>query len=111
MTQTRLEETSYLRADKFFEWTEFKFCTYKKGAYGPTKSECIDYYSVDYNFVEKPMLFDVLNDGFQTLTIPVSAQYKIELAAPGVSLKKKFPGVKIIGVFELKKGQKITVAL
>ena len=33
---------------KFFEdpdWTEFKFITKKKGAQGPTKEECKDYYT------------------------------------------------------------------
>ena len=52
----------------------------------------------------------MLKDGFQTLTIPVSAMYEIELAAPGNS-HTKHPGVKVNGKFELKKGQKITVAL
>ena len=47
MRQTRLEETSSLTADGVFEWTEFKLSTYKTGAYGPSKSECIDYYSVE----------------------------------------------------------------
>ena len=48
--------------------------------------------------------------GFQTLTINVSAVYKIELVAPGNSFAEH-PGVQIIGIFELKRGQKITVAL
>ena len=54
--------------------------------------------------------FDVLRDGYQTLTIPVTAEFKIELIAPGNSWYKH-PGVKINGKFKLKKGQKITVAL
>ena len=54
--------------------------------------------------------FDVLRDGYQTLTIPVSAEYKIEIIAPGIGNEKR-PGVKINGTFKLKKGQKITVAL
>ena len=29
-------------ADK--NWTGFKFITKKKGAYGPTKEECLEYY-------------------------------------------------------------------
>ena len=68
--------------------------------------------------------------GFQTLTINVSAVYRIELVAPGNSYKKhsgvrmfigifvapgnsyeKHPGVRIVGYFELKRGQRITVAL
>ena len=27
------------------DWNEFEFCTKKKGAYGPTKNECLEYYS------------------------------------------------------------------
>ena len=44
------------------------------------------------------------------MTIPVTAEYKIELVAPGNSWTEH-PGVRIIGMFELKKGQKITAAL
>ena len=29
---------------KFVEWTKFEFQTEKKGAYGPSKNECIQYY-------------------------------------------------------------------
>ena len=29
---------------EFVEWTEFTFITEKKGAYGPSKNECIRYY-------------------------------------------------------------------
>ena len=46
--------------------------------------------------------------------IPVSAVYEIELVASGIELYRcdtKHPGVRIIGKFELKKGQKITAAL
>ena len=54
----------------------------------------------------------MLRDGYQTLTIPVTAEYKIELKAPGnFSYPGKHPGVKINGKFKLKKEQKITVAL
>ena len=58
--------------------------------------------------------------GFQTLTIPVSGAYQIEICAPGqieirtpegIGSYEKHPGVRIIGSFKLKKGQKITVAL
>ena len=27
------------------DWNEFEFCTKKKGAHGPTKRECLEYYS------------------------------------------------------------------
>ena len=30
---------------EFPDWDEFEFCTKKKGAYGPTKKECLEYYS------------------------------------------------------------------
>ena len=63
-----------------------------------------------FKWIEPWVLFDVSKDGFQTLTIPVSAEYKIELVAPGNSSEKD-PGVRIIGEFELNKGQKITAAL
>ena len=69
-------------------------------------------------------IFEVLRDGFQTLTIPVTAKYKIELVAPGTYesyhiseitgpayTMSSSRGVRIIGEFELEKGQKITVAL
>ena len=52
----------------------------------------------------------MLTAGFQTLTIPVSTVYEIELVAPG-NCWSEHPGVRIIGRFELKKGQKISAAL
>ena len=63
-----------------------------------------------FKWIEPWVLFDVPRNGFQTLTIPVTAEYRIELGAPGNSFDKH-PGVRIIGRFELKKGQKITAAL
>ena len=30
---------------KYPKWNEFKFITRKKGAYGPSKMECLEYYS------------------------------------------------------------------
>ena len=48
--------------------------------------------------------------GFQTLTINATAVYKIELFSPGNGFHKH-PGVRIVGTFELKRGQKITAAL
>ena len=42
--------------------------------------------------------------------IPVSANYEIELVAPG-NARKKHPGVRIVGNFKLKQGQRITAAL
>ena len=65
-----------------------------------------------YGWEEPWVLLEVKQDGYQTLTIPVTAEYEIELVAPGNSFCIwKFPGVRIIGKFALKKGQKITAAL
>ena len=66
-----------------------------------------------FKWTEPWVLFEVKQDGFQTLTIPVSAKYKIELVAPGrkINIFTNDPGVRIIGTFELKKGQRITAAL
>ena len=30
---------------EFPDWNEFEFCTKKNGAHGPTKKECLGYYS------------------------------------------------------------------
>ena len=57
-----------------------------------------------------PTFFDVKKDGFQTITIPVSSVYQIELIAPGNG-QKKHAGVKITATFKLRQGQKVTVAL
>ena len=66
-----------------------------------------------FKWTEPWVLFEVKQDGYQTLTIPVSAKYKIELIAPGrkINIFMNDPGVRIIGTFELKKGQRITAAL
>ena len=56
-------------------------------------------------------MFDVPRDGFQTLMIPFTAEYKIEIVAPGNIFWTDHPGVLIVAKFELKKGQKITAAL
>ena len=67
-----------------------------------------------FKWIEPWVLFDVPRNGFQTLRIPVSAVYKIELVAPGIhpsNASWRYPGVRIIGIFELEKGQRITAAL
>ena len=132
-------------ADK--NWTGFKFITKKKGAYGPTKEECLEYYekrlvlilklwtlwilqfyklylsalkghivnltiTADhgrYSWIDSWEIFEVSRDGFQTLTIPVSGEYKIEIVAPGSN--SSVPGARILGTFKFEKGQKITAAL
>ena len=54
-TKQNLQEISAKKSDlsksvfqttnvEFVEWTEFKFITKKKGADGPSKDECIQYY-------------------------------------------------------------------
>ena len=59
------------------------------------------------------VLFDVLRDGFQCLTIPRSGRYRFEVI--GASWLEEIPGApagaQIIGEVRLKKGEKITVAL
>lgn len=63
-----------------------------------------------YSWMSKLPQFKVLKDGYQTLIIPVSAVYKIELVAPG-SWFSKIPGVRIVATFKLKRGEMITAAL
>ena len=58
----------------------------------------------------KLLQFVVQKDGYQSLMIPVSAVYKIELVAPG-SWFSKIPGVRIVAKFKLERGQMITAAL
>ena len=55
------------------------------------------------------VLFDVLRDGYQCLTIPRSGRYKFEVI--GASYRKDEPGARITGDVRLEKGEKITVAL
>ena len=55
------------------------------------------------------VLFDVLRDGYQCLTIPRSCRYKFEVI--GASYRKDEPGARITGDVRLEKGEKITVAL
>ena len=61
-------------------------------------------------WISDSQFFDVKRPGFQTLTINTSGVYKIELVAPGNSYHKD-PGVQIIGIFELERGQRITAIL
>ena len=62
-----------------------------------------------YSWDDAWEIFEVSRDGFQTLTIPVSGEYKIEIVAPGSN--SSVPGARIIGTFKFEKGQKITAAL
>ena len=64
-----------------------------------------------YKWKEPWSLYEVHQNGFQTVVIPVSANYEIELIAPGNNSWYSVPGVRIVGKFELKQGQRLTVAL
>ena len=55
------------------------------------------------------LLFDVLRDGYQCLTIPRSGRYRFEII--GASWSRKEPGARIVGDVRLEKGEKITVTL
>ena len=63
-----------------------------------------------YSWMSKLPQFKVQKDGYQSLIIPVSALYKIELVAPG-SWFSKIPGVRIVAKFKLERGQVTTAAL
>ena len=62
-----------------------------------------------FPWVRNNKIFDVVQDGFQCLTIPRSGRYKFEVI--GASWYQEEPGARIIGVVRLEKGQKVTVAL
>ena len=67
-----------------------------------------------YSWTIPVPIFEVKKNGFQTLTIPVSGNFNIEIAAPAQRLKDNrafSPGIRAVGTFLLKKGQKITVLL
>ena len=68
------------------------------------------YYFQLRNWINDPSIFDVRKDGFQTLRIPTTSTYEIEIVAPG-NCHLKRPGVRIKGTFALVAGDKITAAL
>ena len=68
------------------------------------------YYFQLSNWITDPSIFDVRVNGFQTLRIPTTATYEIEIIAPG-NCHLKRPGVRIKGTFALMAGDKITAAL
>ena len=43
--KTVTTRVSRLSLVEFSDWDEFEFCTKKKGAHGPSKKECLEYYS------------------------------------------------------------------
>ena len=55
-----------------------------------------------YEWISNPTFFDVLEDGFQTLRIPKSGNYRVEVIAPGWS--PNVPGASVCGFIDLKKG-------
>ena len=61
-------------------------------------------------WIHDDSLFDVKQDGFQTLTIPTTGVYLIEVVAPGDSFFKH-PGVLVRGRFNLKRKERLTVVL
>ena len=66
--------------------------------------------SLNFRFpwVTNKSLFDVLQDGYQCLTIPRSGTYRFEVIGAGYESE---PGARTIGQVRLEKGEKITVAL
>ena len=56
-----------------------------------------------YEWISNPTFFDVLEDGFQTLRIPKSGNYRFEVIAPGWS--SEVPGARVCGLTYLKKGR------
>ena len=104
----------------------FEFITKKQGRRGPSKTRCIEYYSqklvscqlFDLNsyfiisrnaWITNSLFFDVLKEGFQTLTIPKSGTYSFEVIGAGNDNERS--GARIIGKIRLERGEKITVAL
>ena len=56
-----------------------------------------------YDWITNSAYFDVLEDGFQTLSILKSGTYKFELIAPG--WYQECSGVRVCGSVTLKKGR------
>ena len=63
---------------------------------------------------ESSKFFNVLKEGFQTLTIPRTGRYSFEVIGAGTSFtghKKELSGARIKGKIQLERGDRITVAL
>jgi len=96
------------------DWNFFEFITENIGRCGPSKEECIQYYNQKYTWITNSSFFDVLKEGFQTLTIPKSGIYSFEVIGPGINFKghkNEECGARIKGKIRLERGEKITVAL
>ena len=63
-----------------------------------------------FSWITNSSFFDVLKEGFQTLTIPKSGTYSFEVIGAGVSYAG-LHGARINGKIRLERGEKITVAL
>ena len=62
-----------------------------------------------FSWISNSSFFDVLKEGFQTLTIPKSGTYSFEVIGAGRTNEQS--GARIIGKIRLERGEKITVAL
>ena len=62
-----------------------------------------------FSWITKWSFFDVLKEGYQTLTIPKSGTYSFEVNGAGIH--NDLSGARIIGKIRLERGEKITVAL
>ena len=62
-----------------------------------------------YTWITNSSFFDVLKEGFQTLTIPKSGTYSFEVI--GAGRNNELSGARINGKIRLERGEKITVAL
>ena len=49
--RSQISSTPLELAPIYQEWKSFEFVTKKKGAYGPTKSECLSYYAEKYAYL------------------------------------------------------------
>ena len=63
-----------------------------------------------YTWITNSSFFDVLKEGFQTLTIPKSGTYSFEVIGAGGHYSN-LSGARISGKIRLERGEKITVAL
>ena len=48
----RGQRTALKTGLKYQAWESFEFVTKKKGAYGPTKAECLSYYAEKYDYFQ-----------------------------------------------------------
>ena len=63
-----------------------------------------------FSWITNTAFFDVLKEGFQTLTIPKSGTYSFEVIGAGIPYNE-ISGARINGKIRLERGEKITVAI